>query len=211
MPATSRHGESGRTRSASGLAGSPSKSTIFQPLTVRSVWPRCRSPWIRCTRIGVERGAARRRRARRPSAYALELGHDVERGVEPARASRPASAPTSSGVALARPGSARPGPRGSRPAPHRAARPRRRSRRRPRRRAGRPRRRGCARWRGARSQPSVAVRRNCWSIASCRIRSCGSPSWRSRPSPASRRGRRRGRSRPGSAPRGSRCRGSRPG
>ena len=39
MPATSRHGESGTTRSASGLAGSPSKSTIFQPLAVRRVWP----------------------------------------------------------------------------------------------------------------------------------------------------------------------------
>ena len=50
MPATSRQTRSGRTRSASGLAGSPSKSTIFQPLTVRSVWPRWKSP---CTRWAV--------------------------------------------------------------------------------------------------------------------------------------------------------------
>ena len=49
MPATSRQGESGRTRSASGLAGSPSKSTSFQPTLVRRVWPRWRSPCTRWT------------------------------------------------------------------------------------------------------------------------------------------------------------------
>ena len=59
MPATSRQAESGSTRSASGLAGSPSKSTIFQPLTVRSVWPRWRSPCTCCT---CDTGRRRRRR-----------------------------------------------------------------------------------------------------------------------------------------------------
>ena len=54
MPATSRQGESGSRRSASGLAGSPSKSTSFQPSDVRRVWPRCRSP---CTRWASLRAA----------------------------------------------------------------------------------------------------------------------------------------------------------
>ena len=78
MPATSRQAESGSTRSASGLAGSPSKSTIFQPLTVRRVWPRCRSPCTCCTWTlgdvghGVERGAQRRRRT--PPARARRRG-----------------------------------------------------------------------------------------------------------------------------------------
>ena len=39
MPATSRSAESGRTRSASGSAGSPSKSISSQPRGVRRVWP----------------------------------------------------------------------------------------------------------------------------------------------------------------------------
>ena len=47
MPATSRQAESGSRRSASGFAGSPSKSTSFHPSDVRRVWPRCRSPWTR--------------------------------------------------------------------------------------------------------------------------------------------------------------------
>ena len=51
-------GSPAASRSASGLAGSPSKSTIFQPLTVRSVWPRWRSPWIALHRRRV--GRARR-------------------------------------------------------------------------------------------------------------------------------------------------------
>ena len=47
MPATSRQTLSGAARSARVFTGSPSKSMIFQPDGVRSVWPRWKSP---CTR-----------------------------------------------------------------------------------------------------------------------------------------------------------------
>ena len=50
MPATSRSGERLRRRSASGRAGSPSKSSTNQSPSAYSVWPRCRSPWWRMTR-----------------------------------------------------------------------------------------------------------------------------------------------------------------
>ena len=94
MPATSRQGESGRTRSASGLAGSPSKSTIFQPLTVRRVWPRWRSPCT-CWTCGVP--ARRRGRERRAQAVGVRSPGRARRrarrraGRVIAAASRPAA------------------------------------------------------------------------------------------------------------------------
>ena len=64
MPATSRQPLSGTTRSAMVLAGSPSKSMIFQPSGVCRVWPRWKSP---CTRWVLERlvlpSAAKQRRS----------------------------------------------------------------------------------------------------------------------------------------------------
>ena len=64
------------------MAGSPSKSTIFQPRLVRRVWPRCRSPWTCCT---VEAGQRAHPVVRRAQGVGVrrQLGHDVERGVEP--------------------------------------------------------------------------------------------------------------------------------
>ncbi len=72
---------SGSCRSASGRAGSPSKSTIFQPLTVRSVWPRCRSAWICWTRDVGQAGGAVEDPAHRLGVH-LEHRHHLDRGVE---------------------------------------------------------------------------------------------------------------------------------
>ena len=77
MPATSRSGESGGRRSASGLAGSPSKSTIFQPFDVRRVWPRWRSPCTRWTAPARSSRASRRSARAVPAACSAQLGHDV--------------------------------------------------------------------------------------------------------------------------------------
>ena len=189
MPATSRHGESGSVRSASGLAGSPSKSTIFQPL-------RCAASG----RGGGRRGpaaaagpgsASRRREERRAEASACvgQLGHDRPRR-RAGRASR-----RRAGLLGRRPasrsGSARRAARGPRPPPPRAARPRRRSRRRPRRRAGRPRRTGCARWPAPAPSRRWPCGRNCCSMASCDARPVG------RRPRSTRRARRRWSTRPG--------------
>ena len=140
--ATASRAASART---SGLAGSPSKSTIFQPRTVRSVWPRCRSPWTCWTVHLAEGGQGVVRRPQRGLVLG-EPGHHVEGRVEPA-----AHGVGQRGRLVGRAGGDRevgwPASRGSPRARSRAGRPRRRSRRRPPRRAGRPRRRGCGRWR----------------------------------------------------------------
>ena len=206
MPATSRHGESGSTRSASGLAGSPSKSTIFQPFD----GAQCLAE-VEVAVHPLDGATGRARRRARTAAQAVgvrrQLRHDVERGVEPA-SHRVGERGGSSAARSARSGSARRGRRAPRRAPRRAARPRRRSRRRPRRRAGRPRRTGCARWRAR--GPSrrwrcagTAGASRAGRLARCRPRADElEPAVERRDVVATR---------PGSAPRGSRCRGSRPG
>ena len=165
---------------------------------------------------GSGRGAGRRgpagRRGRRAAATSskaapepvgvlLQLRVRRQRGRRGGRSSSAAS----SAAARGRPGLGREvlaqRRRAPRAAPRRAGSTRRRSRRRTRAACtsgSANRLRTLAR---ARSQPSVAVRRNCWSIASCeRLARRGRPR-------ASRRARRRARTRPGSAPRGPRCRG----
>ena len=184
-----------------------------------AAWParprsrRSSSP-ARCA--GSGRGAGRRapagrrgRRARRPSSNAArsalgvlgQLGYDGERGLEPAghrrRPARPPRRP-----ARSRRGSARAARRAPRAAPRRAGSPRRRSRRRTSSACSSGSANRVRTLASARSQPSLAVRRNCWSIASW-----SGPRRRAVEPRASRRARRRARSRPGSAPRGPRCRG----
>ena len=90
-PATSRSGESGAPRSASGLAGSPSKSISSQPSAVRSTWPRCRSPWTRCTAIRLgDVGQPRRTTARIAGDVRRQLGHRRPAArVEPLAPARP--------------------------------------------------------------------------------------------------------------------------
>ncbi len=122
MPAMSRQMLSGTSRSAIVLAGSPSKSMIFQPLGVCSVWPRWKSPCTRCvsrvrsSQRGEASGAVRRRGGPGPA-----------RSRPPGRAARtwsPTPWPRAPGP-WGTPPAAR---RGSRPAPAPALRPRRRSR-----------------------------------------------------------------------------------
>ncbi len=136
MPAMSRQTLSGASRSAIVLAGSPSKSMIFQPDGVRSVWPRWKSPCTRCTSqlgvgqrteagqhaVGVVRPAPARSpgrpRTARPSPRRRRLRSRGQWGTRPAarRGSRPARCPAGSPrrrTACRR--QARPGPAPSRP------------------------------------------------------------------------------------------------
>ena len=141
MPATSRHRESGSIRSASGLAGSPSKSTIFQPAHGAQ---RLAEVQVAVDPLGVQSPERSEPGERRPQHLRVrrELRHHRQRQVEPGAHL----------VGEVAGGQRRRGPAARRAsgAPRRPPRPagptRRRSRRRPRRRAGRPRRRGCGRW-----------------------------------------------------------------
>ncbi len=177
-PATSRHGESGSSRSASGLAGSPSKSTIFQPahgaqrlaevqvaVDLLDVQSPERSAAGRTTPAAPRRAPRARVRPAAPaSSRALICVGE--------RRCRRAASPAAKllGERL----------RAPRAAPRRAGPTRRRSRRRPRaacRSASAKRLRTLA---SARSQPSLAVRRNCCSIASC-SRAAAAPSTSTQP------------------------------
>ena len=50
----SRSGEDRVIRSVSGVVGSPSKSSTTHRCTVRSTWPRWKSPWMRCMHKRVD-------------------------------------------------------------------------------------------------------------------------------------------------------------
>ena len=91
--------ESSAVRSASGRAGSPSKSMSRQPMLVRSVWPRCRSPWMRCTRTGA---VAPAHRVEAPRARAVAVGRAPAPSARP-RSKRCANRSASAGSSSAGP------------------------------------------------------------------------------------------------------------
>ena len=151
---------------------------------VRRVWPRCRSPWICWTSSPSRLGDPARRRAQRLRVR-LEVGYDGHR-----RGSRSAICAASS--AARRPPLGREGcaaARAPRAAPRRASWPRERSRHRSRRRvrSSGPRRRASRTLASASSNPSVAVRRNSWSIASWSTPPSGWPGPWPRPTRRARR------------------------
>ena len=170
----------------------PRSRRSSSPCTVRSVWPRCRSPWICWT--GELADPARRGRTSPAAGRRAPPARGRSSSAASSRRCMP-SASSASCVGGARLGREVLGKRlvGLGSATARAGRPRRRSRRPPRRRAGRPRRTGCGRW------PARAPSRR-WRCAGTAGASRGAAPRprRSRRRPrASRRARRRGRSRPG--------------
>ena len=207
MPATSRHGSPGGDRSSSGLAGSPSKSMIFQFFTVRSVWPRCRSPCTRWAVTGRSRCRIASKTRAQPVGVLLQLGYDgrARRRGGPTWRRRAAPSCSAPHVSVGKACGQRGVHVGDRR--RRAGGPRRRSRRRT------PRAWTVAvgvevAQAGQRQLPAVAG----GAEELLQDRRAGGPRRRAgAASPPSRRATRRARCRPRSARRGSRCRGSRPG
>ena len=146
IPATSRQRGVGQRPLGERLAGSPSKSTIFQPRSaVRRVWPRWQVA-VDALHVGPAGRAADRGRSTRARAPAVTRPSSGTSATASSRRTRmPASeAATCVGCRARRAERRRPGRRAPRPSRRPAGAPRPRSRRRPRRRAGRPRRTGRA-------------------------------------------------------------------